>query len=62
MKTAYTNFVNRWNPYQTFVISFKELKEWYETYGSSCFYDGFQWKPKSEKLMPGIIEVRFIKI
>jgi hypothetical protein len=49
----------RWNPYQTFVWSKKELQNWYDAFGSQCAYDGRLWKPKTKSLGAGRYEISF---
>lgn len=51
----------RWNPYQTFVWTKRELQAWYDTVGAFGSYDGRAWEPKVKSLGVGRYEVRFIE-
>ncbi len=48
-----------WCPYSIHVWSTKELAAWYDTYGTSAFYDGKCWMPVTTRLGAGRYEVRF---
>lgn len=50
-----------WNPYQTFVWTTEQLKNWYDTYGACGFYNGIAWKPVTKSLGVDRHSVRFIK-
>lgn len=51
----------RWNPFLTYIWKEKELQEWHDTYGSSCWYLGKLYKPESTLLCKDRYEVKFIE-
>ncbi len=49
----------RWNPYQTFAWTTKEMQAWVDTYGAWGQWDGKRWELVSRRICPGRYAVSF---
>lgn len=49
----------RWNPYQTFVWTVKEMQAWADEYGAWGQWDGKRWRLVSRRIVPGRYEISF---
>lgn len=59
MKQLKSTAAPRWNPYQTFIWTTKEMKAWVDTYGEWGQWDGKRWKMIAARLCPGRYTISF---
>ena len=56
------DFADRWTPYLIYTVTTKQLREWFDRFGSNAMYDGCLWTPKAKRLVADLHEVKFVKI
>lgn len=52
----------RWNPYQIFVWTIKEMQAWADQCGPWGQWDGKRWRLVSRRIVPGRYEISFKEI
>lgn len=53
--------IKQWNPYITYIWTTKDVQDWYDIFGSSCFYLGKLYEPTVKLLVRNRYEVKFIE-
>lgn len=53
--------VTDWHPRATYIWTTKEIQSWYDMYGTSCWYLGKLYQPKTKKLVSNRYEVTFVE-
>lgn len=61
-KPTENEFVNTWETKGIYTVRTKDIEAWFLHYGEFAVRAGTFWKPRCQKLFPGIYRVMFEKV